>query len=392
MMNKFFKTTLAAACGLMLATGFAACSDDDDPIVNPDELSAKETALQAAATPYVNNTVLPTYKGMADAAIILADSCAIIRDKFAEGTLTEADVRTAGQTWARSRKYWELSEAFLFGPATVRNIDPHIDSWPLDKNAMDDLLADIRAGKSWSIDNNGGYGLLGYHSIEYVLFELTADGTQSKPHDPSTYTSEILEYLVAVAEDLRDQCVLLEAAWAGMDNITAEKQEILEEAELEANEREGWQMLNAGKAGSTYITYQDVAEEIIQGCMDIVDEVGNTKIGRPHSSATEEDRNYIESPYSLNSIEDFQDNIRSIQNSYCGSRAGDASISDYVKSVNPTLDTQVRTAIDNAIAAIGRIPEPFAKNATGSEAAAAMDACDELNTILSKVMVEITKQ
>lgn len=392
MMNNFFKTTLAAACGLMLATGFTACSDDDESTVTPDELSTKETALQAAATPYVNNTVLPTYKGMADAAIILADSCAIIRDKFAEGTLTKSDIRTAGQTWARSRKYWELSEAFLFGPATVRNIDPHIDSWPLDKNAMDDLLADIRAGKSWSIDNNGGYGLLGYHSIEYVLFELTADGTQSKPHDPSTYTSEILEYLVAVAEDLRDQCVLLEAAWAGMDNITAEKQEILEEAELEANEREGWQMLNAGKVGSTYITYQDVAEEIIQGCMDIVDEVGNTKIGRPHSSATEEDRNYIESPYSLNSIEDFQDNIRSIQNSYCGSLAGDASISDYVKSVNPTLDTQVRTAIDNAIAAIGRIPEPFAKHATGSEAEAAMEACDELNTILSKVMVEITKQ
>lgn len=390
-MNKFIKTTFAATCGIMLAAGFTACSDDDEPVVGP-ELSAKELALQAAATPYVNNTVLPTYKGMADAAIILADSCNIIRDKFAAGTLTEADIKTAGETWKRSRKYWELSEAFLFGPANIRNIDPHIDSWPLDKNAMDDLLADIRAGKSWSIDNNGGYGLLGFHSIEYVLFELTDNDTKSKPHDPTTYTPEILEYLVAVAEDLRDQCVLLEAAWAGMDAVSEEKQAILEDAELEANERQGWQMINAGKAGSLYITYQDVAEEIIQGCIDIVDEVGNTKIGRPNAGSSEEDRNYIESPYSLNSVEDFQDNIRSVQNAYCGSIAGDASVSDYIKSVNPSLDTEVRNAMTNAINAIGRIPEPFAKTATGSEADAAMEACDQLNTILSRVMVEITRQ
>lgn len=392
-MNKFFKTTLAVTCGLMLATGFAACSDDEEDLnADSNGLSAKEQALQAAATPYVNHTVLPTYKGMADAAVTLADSCALIRDKFAAGTLTEADVRTAGETWKRSRKHWELSEAFLFGPANTRNIDPHIDSWPLDKNAMDKVLADIRDGGSWSIDNNGGTGLLGFHSIEYVLFELNADGTQSKPHNPTTYTLEELEFLVAVAEDLRDQCVLLEAAWAGMDALSPEKQAILEEAELEAKERQGWQMMNAGKPGSLYISFQDVAEEIIQGCLDIVDEVGNTKIGRPHSSSTEEDRNYIESPYSLNSVEDFQDNIRSVRNSYCGSIAGDASISDYVKSVNPALDNEVRTAIDHAIASIGRIPEPFAKHATGSEAAAAMDACDQLNTILSKVMVEVTRQ
>lgn len=70
-----------------------------------------------------------------------------------------------------------------------------------------------------------------------------------------------------------------------------------------------------------YKTYQEVAEEIIQGCIDIADEVGNTKIGRPHNGSSLDDRNYIESPYSLNSIEDFQDNIRSIKNSYCGSVA-----------------------------------------------------------------------
>lgn len=391
-MNNFFRATLTAACGLMLATGFTACSDDDE--TTDGTFSTKEQALQAAAVPYVDNTVLPTYKTMADEAIRLYEKCLDIRDKFNRRTLAEADIREAGEYWKNSRKSWELSEAFLFGPAATHNIDPHIDSWPLDKVAMDALLADIRNGKDWKIDNHGGYGLLGFHAIEYVLFELTADGKQSRPHNPANYTAEELTYLVAVAEDLRNQCVLLEACWAGDDAISDEKQEILAEAELGYGERYGWMMKNAGKPGSLFITFQAVAEEIIQGCMDIADEVGKTKIGRPHlgSSGNDEDRNYIESPYSLNSIEDFQDNIRSIRNSYCGTENGDASISDYVKSVNPTLDTEVRNAIENAIATIGQIPEPFKLHAAGQEATAAMNACDALNTSLSKVMVELTKQ
>lgn len=389
-MNRFFKTTLTAACGLMLATGFTACSDDDDTTAG--ELSTKEQTLQAAAVPYVDNTVLPTYKTMADEAIRLYDKCLDIQDKFSRHALTEADIREAGEYWKNSRKSWELSEAFLFGPAANHNIDPHIDSWPLDKASMDALLADIRSGKEWKIDNHGGYGLLGFHAIEYVLFELTADGNQSRPHNPANYTAEELTYLVTVAEDLRNQCVLLEACWAGDDAISEEKQNILEEAELGYGEQYGWMMKNAGKPGSTFITFQAVAEEIIQGCIDIADEVGNTKIGKPHLAGNDEDRNYIESPYSLNSVEDFQDNIRSIRNSYCGSKTGDASISDYVKSVNPALDTKIRADIENAIAKIGLIPEPFRKNATGNEAETAIKACNDLVSTLSKVMTELTKQ
>jgi predicted lipoprotein len=387
-MYQILKTSAAVLCGMAFACSFASCSDDDN---NGNDESTKELVLQAAVTPYVNNTVIPTYKSMADAAISLYDKCVEIRDKFAKGTLTSADIQAAGSLWKTSRKSWELSEAFLFGPATDHNIDPHIDSWPLDKAAMDRLLSDIRAGKDWNVENNGGYGLLGFHSIEYVLFELTDNDTKSQSHSLN-YTAEELEYLVAVAEDLRNQCVLLEACWAGDDGITAAKQAILEDAELGYNEDYGWMMLNAGQAGSKFKTYQQAAEEIIQGCVDIVDEVGNTKIGRPHMGSTEDDRNYIESPYSLNSIEDFQDNIRSVKNSYCGSNSGDESLSDYVASVNPSLDSKVRSAIDNAITVIGTIPEPFAKNATGSAAANAISACNDLQDILNEVMNEIAKQ
>jgi predicted lipoprotein len=379
----YFKLLLVPA--LVSSMSLVSCSDDNDIDA---ETSAKETMLSNAATDYINNTVLPTYNGMANAAIELYDYCVTIQEKHEAGTLTSADVQNAANAWKTSRKYWELSEAFLFGPASDYNIDPHIDSWPLDKDAMDRLLVEIRNGADYSLDNNFGYGLLGFHSIEYMLYELSADGNTSSIHSTS-YTSEELKYLTMVAEDLRNQCVCLEACWAGTDNVSSQKQEILDEADLDKGKNYGWMMQNAGQAGSIYKTYQEVAEEILQGCIDIADEVGNTKIGRPHQGSTVDDRNYIESPYSLNSIEDFVDNIKSIRNAYCGANSTDASVSKYIKSVNPDLDARVQSAIENAISAISAIPEPFAKNASGSVAG---NAVTVVGTDLVNVLEEAYQQ
>lgn len=383
---------LLAVSGAIIASGLSSCSDSDEKTTNEGELSQKEEMFKAAAADYVDHTVLPTYGAMADAAIELCDLCNVIREKHEAGTLSTTDIANAGTAWKLSRKSWELSEAFLYGPAANHNIDPHIDSWPLDKQAMDDLLANIRAGHKWSLTNNGGYGLIGFHAIEYMLYELSADGNTSVTHS-TAYTPEELTYLCAVAEDLRDQCVCLEACWAGLDNISDEKQQILEEAELDYDEEYGYEMKNARQAGSRYKTFQHVAEEIIQGCIDIADEVGNTKIGRPHHAASEEDTDYIESPYSLNSIEDFVDNIISVRNAYTGSRNGDASVSDYIKLVDPELDTRLRNAIDNAIKAIEAIPEPFTKTATGPEAANAVKAVgQDLVDALEEVADAVAKQ
>ncbi|MDE6270873.1 MAG: hypothetical protein K2M12_08505 [Muribaculaceae bacterium] len=372
------------------AVSLAACSDSNDEPNNINELSKKEQALKAATEAYVDHTVLPTYKAMADAAVTMRGLCHTMQQKHSAGTLAESDIKAAGDAWKLARKNWELSEAFLFGPAANHNIDPHIDSWPLDKAAMDNLLTQIRNGSSWSLENNGGYGLIGFHAVEYMLFELSADENTSLVHS-TDYTPEELEYLVAVADDLCQQCVCLEACWAATDNLSSAKQEILDDADLDYNEDFGWEMKNSGQAGSRFKTYQEAAEEIIQGCIDIADEVGNTKIGRPHMGSSLEDKNYIESPYSLNSIEDFADNIRSVRNAYLGSRPGDASVSDYVKGVNPAVDTEVRQAIEAAIAAIELIPEPFAKNATGALSENAMRAAGTtLVSALEKAMAAVT--
>lgn len=386
-LKKLLNITLAAT----FMIGFTACSDDDDNNGSGKEMSQKEKTFKAAIVPYVDNTIVPTYKGMADNAILMSDACNAIAEAFDNGTLTSEHIKAAGNYWNLCRDYWEKSEAFLYGAAADYNIDPHIDSWPLDKNAMEELLVDLRGGKSWTIDNNAGYGLLGFHAVEYMLFELSEDGNTSLPHN-TNYTKEELIYLCTVAEDLRNQCIRLEASWAGIENVSTEKQEILAEAELEPSINYGWSMKNAGEGGSLYKTYQEAAEDLVQGCIDIADEVGNTKIGRPANGSSEDDKNYIESPYSLNSINDFVGNIISIRNAYCGSNAGDASISNYIKSVDAALDAKVKSQLENCITLIGRIPEPFAKSATGPEADAAVTAVGtDLVDTLEEVMTALSK-
>jgi len=196
-------------------------------------------------------------------------------------------------------------------------------------------------------------------------------------------------YALAVAGDLRNQCIRLEAAWAGYDNVSAAKQELIDEKELvislsHSELSYGENMINAGESGSTYRSVSRAASDIITGCIDICDEVGSVKIGTAHSKA---DVNYIESPYSYNSLVDFADNIRSIENAYIGGIEGKRgkSISDYIKSVDSDADAAVKAGIANAIAKINAIPAPFAKNYAAEEAATAMEACDELLSALTKV-------
>ena len=81
------------------------------------------------------------------------------------------------------------------------------------------------------------------------------------------------------------------------------------------NNSYGLNMKNAGQAGSTYVSRTAALIAIVQGCADIADEVGSSKI---YSAYQGGDPTYIESPYSYMSIVDFHNNIISIQNVYYG--------------------------------------------------------------------------
>lgn len=405
-MKRKFTYSLYLPLLTSLLLGGTACSEKETDFSWEEQ---RETALQSAATAFVENTVVPTYTSLADASLELAELCAQIEtsalanastDIKASGSLsqdTKALVKQACDKWYEARKQWELSEAFLYGAAGDYNIDPHIDSWPLNATDLQALLDDpVRMGMMDAEYAAGlGYGLLGFHAIEYMLFDhqIDASATTGEARDNAFTRKEELVYLTAVAGDLANQCVRLEASWKGLANVSSQKQTLLTEAELEPTFNYGESMKNAGKGGSKYKSYLEAAQEIIQGCSDIADEVGNQKIGRPNEAAAgaSEDLSYIESPYAKNSKVDFYDNIVSIKNAYLGMNVGDPSVSNYLAGINPSADTAVRNAIEAALNAIDAAPAPFV-NYAGSHNELwkkATTACNDLKKALDEAQSAI---
>ena len=379
LMKKPLMVTILASMTL----GFVACDDNDkDPTT--DNIDSKKTAI---LTQYVNGVVVPTYRSLANEANDLAELCQQLRENPTQGKVQECCDK-----WIAARKYWELSEAFLFGAAADYNIDPHIDSWPLQKSQLDNILKNDALiseleedGAAADAFSTLGYGLLGFHAVEYVLFR---DG---KARNVGDISERELIYNAAVAQDLANQTVRLEAAWAGMSNISTAKQHQLEDYELEPSFNYGESMINAGKNGNNlYKTQLEAMEQILTGAADISDEVGNTKITDPVNSGNVLD---VESWYSWNSIADFTDNVRSVRNTYYGSLDGTVnnnSMAAYLNKVDGTLDNNVRTAIDKAIKEISSMPAPFRNHLSKAETQAAVDACNKLLNAL-EVAIESLK-
>lgn len=330
---------------------------------------------------YTNNTVILTYKGMADAAMELLAEC-----KKMTYPIDQNLVDAACAKWRQARVFWEQSEAFLYGPAEYHSLDPHLDSWPLDKNQLDQVLGrdDVLEMDAAFVRDNLGVSLLGFHAIEYVLFR---DGN---PREAANITAAELACLKAITEVLTQDCILLEGSWAGESSLSNEKITILEDAELSVTSNFGNEMINAGKPGSRYSSASQGIEEIIEGCKAIADEVGNAKIADPVESKNVLD---VESWYSWNSIDDFINNIVSIENSYygmCGGSIAEHSLSKLIAEKNSALDSEIKTRIGNAKEKIEAIGRPFRNNLNNNAGtSAAMDACSELLESLEKIKKEL---
>ena len=379
MISKTIKSIAMVA--IVFATlNFVSCKRDNDNTV-------EDAQAAAVAEQFVDNTVAPTYTALAAKAEQLASQLAALK-----ANPTNAGVREACETFLAAREQWEMSEAFLFGAAGDFGIDPHIDSWPLDEDAFNTLMnspamieaLDSEDGDAVAGDRLGN-ALLGFHGIEYILF---ANG---QPKDVSNITANQWIYVVAVAGDLRNRCYQLEVGWIG-DKAPKSHIEKLDELEIAytvagSENSYGDNMKNAGKAGSTYSSRSAALMAILQGCSDIADEVGSSKI---YAAWHGEDITYIESPYSQKSIIDFHDNIVSIRNAYMGGvevkRDESKSLHNYVNKINASLDARVLNAIDNALAKIDAMPAPFVLHYSDAANGEAVDACSALSDVLGEAI------
>ena len=138
-------------------------------IVNGD---LAEADWQPVVDQYVDNVVLPTYKSLRDNNEALYN--AVIA--FQKNPSNEGFTKCA-EAWIASRKPWESSEAFLFGPVDNKGLDPNMDTWPLDLAGIIKVFnnaswADLEYSDDASDDEvESAQGLRGFHTLEYLIYK-----------------------------------------------------------------------------------------------------------------------------------------------------------------------------------------------------------------------------
>ena len=405
-MKKILKYAMLFASVIALGTSFSACSDDDDK--NESKLSEKQTAMKELTEQYVNNVIYPIYSSLANQTSVLFEQLVDAKKKYRAGSLNQSDIDKICATFINARSAWEQSESFLYGAATDWGIDPHIDTWPLDRVALakqlssSEIVEELDDLDEGGIDNARalvGEQQLGFHGIEFIIFRNGKNRTLAALkgiEDDEAFAGrnisgeQELVFACAVAGDLRDKCYQLEVSWMG-SKAPKEHQDRVEECEFNTTVAGGdlyygENMINATQAGSTMKSWRGVMGTIIvSGCSNICAEVAGQKIGQAYLG---QDEDYIESPYSQRSYYDFYDNISSIKYSLYGQQSDEVhakSIMAYLQKYNSGMANELSSKLNAALKALDTAKKgtPFVVEPHSTNAKAAMDAINALDETLN---------
>ncbi|RKU20457.1 peptidase M75 [Candidatus Poribacteria bacterium] len=359
---KLYKIWTIFCCLLLTSTFVIGCGEDGDGGV---DVNGDSEAYNAGTMldNFANKVVLATYSDLDDKACELLEAVKVLA-----ADTTQANLEKAQQAWVATRTPWEQSEAFLFGPVDTQGLDPALDSWPVDHvnlqsvlDSNDDLTVEYVSGLE---DTQKGF-----HTIEFLLFR---DGDQREASD---ITGRELQYLVSSTENLRISTSQLKQAWSP------------------AGENFSSAVATAGEEGNAIYPSQSAGvQEMVNGMITIADEVANGKISDPYN---EEDTTLVESQFSFNSISDFQDNIRGIQNVYLGKFVNDGQgLNEFVNSKDSELDSRFQSEVQKAIDTIGAIPDPFRDSITDNRPAvqAAIDAVSKVQLTLEQDILPLVTE
>lgn len=332
----------------------SACNKNEDD--NVDTAQLKKDILVDAA----NTVAKSSYEDLATKATALLTSVQTLN-----ATTNDANLAASRTAWKSIRETWEQTEAWLFGPVSVNEIDPRIDTWPVDFNDLEAILAGSQTLDEGYVDGLEE-SLKGFHPIEYMLWGQDGDKTAA------AFTAREKEYLLALAQNLNKLCTEVKTSWTGgYTNLLA----------------------TAGASGNTeYPTTRAAYETLVDGMAGICDEVANGKMKDPFDL---QDPTQEESPFAQNSITDFTNNIKGILAMYQGRFISDGKgIEDLVRNYNLSLDNEIKTAHATALASLQAITDPFGEAISTQKTLLqnAMDKINELAVVLDTKLKPFVQQ
>lgn len=348
-MKKYIALFLAAAA-------FAACKKDDNTGVD-------NTLPQAILNDFSTNVSQAVYNDLATKTTSLYDASVALQANPTENNLTAC--RTY---WKDARKAWECSEGFLFGPVATENIDPRIDTWPVNFQDLEDILSSSATFDAAYVDGLED-ALRGFHPIEYLLWGQNGTKTADQ------FTARELDFLVALTANVKTLTGDLAGMWhpGNSGNYT----DVL---------------TKAGNGSAVYTTKRSAFEELVGAMAGICEEVAGGKMSEPF---LQQNPALEESPFAQNSITDFTNNINSVEIAYKANYSADGKgLEDFVKQYNLSLDSNIKTQIAAAKAALGNITVPFGQaiSSQPQQVQTAITAIETLGATLSNELLPLVQQ
>jgi predicted lipoprotein len=332
--------------GLPLTMLTLACKKNNDNTVNAFETLKTEVLEDISA-----NVCTYSYEDLYAKTQELSDAVAALN-----ATTDDANLNAARTKWKAIRVTWEQSESWLFGPVEANSIDPRIDTWPVDFNALEAILGNSDALTEDYVDGLDE-SLKGFHPIEYLLWGQTGTKTAAQ------FTTREKEYLVALTANLL--------------KLTKEVRDVWTTGGYQM------QLAKAGSGSAEFSTRQEAYVQIVTAMADICGEVADSKLKEPFDA---QDPSLEESPFARNSITDFTNNIKGILNIYQGrfNNTDGKGLEDLVRANNLSLDAEIKSKHAAAIAALEAIDVPFGEAITTQQSKIqnAMTKINELHSVL----------
>ena len=136
---------------------------------------ADDDEMEEIVSTYVDQVVLPTYADLVTKTNALRQSIVVLSNQP-----SGANFKRAADLWIEAREPWETSEAFLFGPVADLGLDPNMDSWPLDVDAIKGVMESGKIEEliKWegeydeeNEDIEAVQNVRGFHTLEFLLFK-----------------------------------------------------------------------------------------------------------------------------------------------------------------------------------------------------------------------------
>lgn len=339
---------------LVLASTFFLSGCDD----NENGSAVDETFNSEILNGFAQNVAQASYNDLKTKSAQLYDNILALNTSRTSGNLTACQ-----NSWKAARQAWEQTESFLFGPVSTENIDPRIDTWPVNFQDLNSQLNSANAFTEQYI-NNLEDALKGFHPIEYLIFGQDGDKLSTD------LTNRDLEYLMALGLNLKQLTTAVADGW---------------NESINGNYTHAF--VNAGSGSAVYESQLAAFEEVVNAMAGICDEVAAGKIGEVFLA---QNPSLEESPFAQNSITDFTNNIKGVENVYLAKYTSDGKgLEDLVRKYNLSLDNEIKTNINSAITALGSITVPFGEAIISQpvQVQNAINAIDALKTTLEEKLL-----